>query len=918
MKDKASGKSAGKRRGISGISSSAGREETEKPGASPLSVTVKNGHLKYARHPVIIGHFRGDGIVSAESVMDFLLGYKLSEREGLGLYPGPIGSNLVILPEERNGAGAIIVGLGEPEALTPFLLSRTIERGCLEYLLQARKENARLKGQNSGITTLLVGSGYGNLSLASSINAILEGITNANHKAHNLGKGAQPISEVEFMELYRDKALNAYYVLDKLARENNLYNINLSRPAREVEGNRTFIPIEDDNDWWKRITAIVQPHPGTGQDYIYYSASTGRARTEVRPLFIDPATVEELLQDNNKDSSWNRELAKAIFELLVPNDFKIAFRDQQNILLVLDKSTAWYPWELLHYDKKAETPICVSTGMIRQLSTADDRREIKPVNDNRALVIGDPVISPESEIGQLPEAGREARAVGQLLEAQNFSVTSRVGATFREAFAQLFDEYKIIHIASHGVIDYGPEKKTGILLSEKAVLTTAHINQISSTPELVFINCCYLGEVAPSKEEYFRDKYRLAANIGAQFIENGVKAVVAAGWAVDDEAARRFAEAFYTCMLEGESFGDAVRAARAACYREFSHTNTWGAYQCYGDPFYKLVKDRKGRKEDRPYIMDKEALIDLEAFISKARFAKTRGSAFPEKLAAISRRIDASGVRNGRVTEMEAMAYAEIEAYEASIEKYGSLFLENKANFSLKALEQWCNLRAHRLVALKKKKEKTDYAGEMDSIIGELQHLIRLGKTIERYSLLGSAHKRNALLVDEPGAKRSAIEKMAEAYKQGYTLQPKGAHEKRIYQLTNWLLAELLLNDDNRMEQAQEILGQPAAAFLDSLLAELNSTPRDNKEFWDLIEIVNVNQCRLLLGSAKDARAAAEEIKAAYRSAWRMGGSYKQKNSELAHMEFVQHAVENLPGAPGDVAGPVAELIAFFRMEDPQ
>ncbi len=918
MRNKGSGKPAAKHRGISGIGSSFGREEAEKPLAFPLSVTVKNGHLKYARHPVIIGHFRGDGIVSAESVMDFLLGHKLSEREKFGLYPGLIGSNLVILPEERNGAGAIIVGLGEPEALTPFLLSQTIERGCLEYLLRATGHKAHLKSQNPGITTLLVGSGYGNLSLSSSINAILEGITNANHKAHSLGKGTQLISEVEFMELYRDKALNAYYVLDKLGQENNLYHITLSRPPREVEGNRTFIPIEDNNDWWKRITAIVQPHPDTGQDYIYYSASTGRARTEVRPLFIDPATVEELLQGHDKDSFWNRELAKAIFELLVPNDFKIAFRDQQNILLVLDKSTAWYPWELLHYDKQAGMPICVSTGMIRQLSTADDRREIKPVNENRALVIGDPVLSPESEIGQLPEAGREAGAVGQLLGGQGFSVTSRIGATFRESFTQLFDEYKVIHIASHGVIGYGPEKKAGILLSEKAVLTTAHINQISSTPELVFINCCYLGEVAPSKEQYFRDKYRLAANIGTQFIENGVKAVVVAGWAVDDEAARRFAEAFYSCMLEGESFGNAVRAARSACYREFRHTNTWGAYQCYGDPFYKLVKNRNGRKEDTPYIMDKEALIDLEAFISDARFAKTRSSAFPEKLAEISRRIDESGVRNGRITEMEAMAFAEIEEYETAIEKYGSLFLENKANFSLKALEQWCNLRAHRLVSLKKQKVKTDYAGEMDSIIGELQHLIRLGKTIERYSLLGSAYKRNALLVEEPGAKRGAIENMADAYKLGYTLQPKRASETRIYQLTNWLLAELLLNDDNRMEQAREILGQPAEAFLNSLLAELNSTPRDNKEFWDLIEIVNVNQCRLLLGRPEEIRLTADDIRTAYRRAWRMGGSYKQKNSELAHMEFIQHAVENLPGAPREVAGPVAELIAFFRMEDPQ
>ena len=38
----------------------------------------------------------------------------------------------------------------------------------------------------------------------------------------------------------------------------------------------------------------------------------------------------------------------------------------------------------------------------------------------------------------------------------------------------------------------------------------------------------------------------------------GVRAVVAAGWAVDDRAAAEFARAFYDRMLDGESFGPAV------------------------------------------------------------------------------------------------------------------------------------------------------------------------------------------------------------------------------------------------------------------------------------------------------------------------------------------------------------------------
>ena len=51
---------------------------------------------------------------------------------------------------------------------------------------------------------------------------------------------------------------------------------------------------------------------------------------------------------------------------------------------------------------------------------------------------------------------------------------------------------------------------------------------------------------------------RLASSMAQVLINKGVKAVVAAGWAVNDEAARLFATTFYRKMLEGERFGGAV------------------------------------------------------------------------------------------------------------------------------------------------------------------------------------------------------------------------------------------------------------------------------------------------------------------------------------------------------------------------
>ena len=64
---------------------------------------------------------------------------------------------------------------------------------------------------------------------------------------------------------------------------------------------------------------------------------------------------------------------------------------------------------------------------------------------------------------------------------------------------------------------------------------------------------------------------------------------VAAGWAVDDDAARVFAGRFYDSLLLSRRFIDAVADARHATWKRGG--TTWAAYQCYGDPDWTLRRD---------------------------------------------------------------------------------------------------------------------------------------------------------------------------------------------------------------------------------------------------------------------------------------------------------------------------------------
>ena len=92
-------------------------------------------------------------------------------------------------------------------------------------------------------------------------------------------------------------------------------------------------------------------------------------------------------------------------------------------------------------------------------------------------------------------------------------------------------------------------------------------------PDLVFLNCCHLGKMNVGPVAY----NRLAYSISRELIEIGVRCVIAAGWAVDDDAAATFAEIFYQKILHDKlEFGESVFEARRETYRKHGHSLTWG------------------------------------------------------------------------------------------------------------------------------------------------------------------------------------------------------------------------------------------------------------------------------------------------------------------------------------------------------
>src|SRR5580704_2090723 len=94
-----------------------------------IEISVVHGHLAFARFPVLVGHYVGDAFAGTEARLDRALDGRLAERRKLGLYPGRIGANAVLLQSHCKPPGAVVVGLGQPADLSIGTLRETLRQG---------------------------------------------------------------------------------------------------------------------------------------------------------------------------------------------------------------------------------------------------------------------------------------------------------------------------------------------------------------------------------------------------------------------------------------------------------------------------------------------------------------------------------------------------------------------------------------------------------------------------------------------------------------------------------------------------------------------------------------------------------------------------------------------------------------------
>jgi pimeloyl-ACP methyl ester carboxylesterase/tetratricopeptide (TPR) repeat protein len=779
-------------RGVLGMASRSREAGARVAAASPLKVSVCHGDLTAARHAVAVGHYAGDSITGAEAALDARLGGALQRRHLLGVYPGTEGS-CDIFASETSAWGAIVIGLGQVGDLTATGLSRSFTDALLRYVTrQPLKEKVETPG-SFRVSSTLIGSGRGwGLGIKESIRALIEGTRHANELLSVDGHAR--IIELEFLELFEDRAIQAL----KAARELSLLGfagpVEIIPTLRTGEGGRCRACGETPDGWWQRIK-IEETDDGS----LKFSIISGLARIDEQLQARQKTLIDQLIDNAISSLTVSRQEMFALYNLVTPNSVKDQAANQGDLLLMLDPKAAGYPWEMMHVGGPPNPqPLALRAGLIRQLALKDCRQRPSYSSGLRALVVADPALPDGCPFQRLSGALSEGKAVSRALSDEGVDVRGCLGAGSGEIITALFNgEYRFLHLAGHGVYRCDQIDATGMVIDWRSpslpvLLTRVEIKQMNRVPELVFINCCHLG-VHPETGETtsLKDINRFAGDLATAFIEMGVRAVIAAGWAVSDNAAEEFATTFYRKMLEGRSFGDAVRAARNAAANSAGATNTWAAYQCYGDPGYRL-HEHENHSLGKVYLSPGEALYDIRALSVQVRDDQSGTTADAGKMLRELERISAAIPhdwynRNGALRDALGAAYAAHGDFDAAIEQYRAAALCNDGSCSLRAVEQLFNLRV-RSAAKKSYSTDKELRKQIADIEKEVEDftslLARIGDTKERCSLLGSACKRLIELkmkLKKDPEKDGTVQAMIDWYAKAMELDPSDP-----YAALNW------------------------------------------------------------------------------------------------------------------------------------
>jgi len=856
----------------------------------PLAIKVRNDNLKFVRQVLLIGHYTSTTLTGTEDVVDQLIGGTLADALAMGCYPDWPGSHQVFFNcsinrdnplQPARPEAVVVVGLGEEGKLAPASLVSSVQKAVMAYAQQLM-ESSDGGAQPFELSATLLGSGGSGIDAGQSAQLIAQGVREANKLLRRTKNRSWPsVSALDLVELYLDRASMALNALKLQVEAHQDRYILTPTVVPGVGGERRPLNLGyrgTGHDYISALTSKSDEQAASSSE-ITYTIDSQRARTEIRAQSTQRRLVEQLVAKASNDRCKDLGIGRTLFKLLVPLEMEPIMAGTSAMVIELDEGSAPIPWEMLDTDSgkshgNDQRPWAIRTKLLRKLQLADFRQQPKDSRiSSPTLIIGEPLC--DAVWPRLQGARQEARAVfeklkGGLGEEKVVALISSDDSDGNRPDAiqvintLMAEDWRIIHISGHGDL---PDKDDlhGVVLSDGLYLGPREIQTMRVVPELVFVNCCHMAATGADQVLKSYNRTKFAASVAQQLIKNGVRCVVAAGWAVGDSASQVFAENFYDSLLNGERFIDAIALAREAVWDIFGkQENTWAAYQCYGDPDWVLKSTEEdpqtvasyGFANESDIVSTNSLILALESLRNKASSQGDDNQLIHQQLQKLESSFANLWGNQGEVARAFAVAWDGAKHPDKAIGWYQRAINAEDGGASLKNLAQMSNIKVRQ--ALKRLNQAEDdfsfqspnqvsvdqyqqMLQESREIIQHetkaLQQLVTIAPTMELLCICGSAHKRLAMLERKAGdavAEQKALEAMRDSYWQAEEFGYKASLNGVFYAALNRMAADCVL----KVGEAGWSGFEPGELNrIRQILAQKN---QDEPDFWGLCAVTEL------------------------------------------------------------------------------
>lgn len=194
----------------------------------------------------------------------------------------------------------------------------------------------------------------------------------------------------------------------------------------------------------------------------------------------------------------------------------------------------------------------------------------------------------ESSLRRLPFTRREADTITRLVNNQKRGISLDFSASRANALSASLRDYRVVHFATHGILNSTHPDLSGLVLSlvdergraQDGFFRLHEIYNLQLNADLVVLSACQTGLGKEVKGEGL-------IGLTRGFMYAGVPRVIASLWKVNDRATAELMQKFYQAYL-GEKHFNAAAALRAAQLElrqqnRWSHPGYWAAFTLQGE-----------------------------------------------------------------------------------------------------------------------------------------------------------------------------------------------------------------------------------------------------------------------------------------------------------------------------------------------